>query len=73
MRVKSQCALLRSNIDKFEKNIKSSASLISWEKIPWRHSALENHEHQDKLQFYRTLFTECQSLSCSTSQPMQQD
>jgi hypothetical protein len=84
MRVKSQCALLRANIDEFEKSKKVSGTTVTTlDRFPdqriskWnRSSSITKRESQ--LRFYQRLVNELEqhppcALSSGHSQAMQQD
>ena len=88
VRVKSQCILLRANIDEFEKskkNLETAASRFPDEnilKIFDRTSSTTNptsivNDHDAKLKFYQTLISELEfhqhSTSMENSNAMQQD
>jgi hypothetical protein len=82
MRVKSQCALLRANIDEFEKSKKAPGGIevTALEHFPdqqtlpsnralikSRQTMIDHDEQEIQLQFYRTLLTEVEAQPCSES------
>lgn len=83
MKVKSQCVLLRANIDEFEKNIKSMNNRFPDENIlkildSTRPSMIETkNESNSQLKFYQTIVNELEFYQCSisnqNSNEMQQD
>lgn len=82
MRVKSQCALLRANIDEFVKSKKSPGGIpiTALEHFPGQQtlqstraltksnqSMIDNDEGDIQLQFFRTLLREVEAQPCSPS------
>ena len=86
MRVKSQCALLRANIDEFEKSKRTpgnAAPAPSIDRFPAQsnravtNKSMISDERDVQLQFYRSLVAEVdsdpRSASPANPQAMQQD
>jgi hypothetical protein len=83
MRVKSQCILLRSNVDEFEKRKKMIGTTN--EQFPNENilqilntirttKDLVINDYEDQLKFYQTIVNELELHQCSiTSNEMQQD
>lgn len=77
MRVKSQSALLRSNVDEFEKILSSIDNSMRFENFPVQRNETNENENQqtdELLNFYRTLVNQCQlELGSTDKEKMQED